>query len=141
MPSVLFKRAVAPTAVLFSPMVLEKRANVPLAMFWPPVVLLRSAPAPVAVFSFAVFTRSVPAPTPVQKLPSARLRSEYMPNAELYKPVVRLPRASCPSAVLPPGYPPSGAGTTPKDFGVVQNAHRPSAKSVVVRMWLRVFIS
>ena len=48
---------------------LLKRANAPLAVLRSPVVLLKSAPAPVAVFSFAVFSRSVPAPTPVLKLP------------------------------------------------------------------------
>jgi hypothetical protein len=56
-------------------------------------------------------------------------------------PLVRLRRAFPPSAVLPPGYPPSGAGTTPNAFGVEQNAQRLSAKSIVVRMWLRFFIS
>jgi hypothetical protein len=34
--------------------------------------------------------RSVSAPTPVQKLPSVKLRSEYIPFAVLYTPVVRL---------------------------------------------------
>jgi len=33
--------------------------------------------------------RSVPAPTPVQKLPSVKLRSEYIPFAVLYTPVVK----------------------------------------------------
>src|SRR6266540_2510271 len=65
-----------------------------------PMVLFKSAPAPVAVFSFPVLRRSVPAPTAV-----------------LYVPVVRLRRALCPSAVLPPGYPPSGAGTTASAIG------------------------
>ena len=32
-------------------------------------MLFKSAPAPVAVFSSAVLLNSVPAPTPVQKLP------------------------------------------------------------------------
>ncbi len=82
---------------------LLKRANAPLAVLAIPVVLLKSAPAPVAVFSFAVLSRSVPAPTPVQKLPSERLRIEYMPTAVLYNPVVRLKSAELPSAVLPPG--------------------------------------
>src|SRR5438874_2721117 len=54
------------------------------------------------IFSCGV-QRSEPAPTPVQKLPSVRLRSEYIPIAVLYVPVVRLSRAACPSAVLPPG--------------------------------------
>src|SRR5213080_783692 len=58
-----------------------------------PIVLPKSAPAPVAVFSAAVFKRSEPAPTPVQKLPSVRLRSEYIPIAVLYVPVVRFKRA------------------------------------------------
>jgi len=64
-----------------------------------------SAPAPVAVFSFAVLLKSVPAPTPVQKLPSVILKSEYIPTAVLYRPalVSKFARARCPSAVLPPG--------------------------------------
>jgi hypothetical protein len=70
-----------------------------------------------------------------------RLRSEYMPNAELYKPVVRLPRASCPSAVLPPGKAESGAcGTTPKDFGVVHSGQKASRESIV-NVRVRFFIS
>jgi hypothetical protein len=93
-----------------------------------------------AVFSFAVLLRSVPAPTPVQKSPSVMLRSEYIPNAELYKPVVTLARARCPSAVLPPGNAVSGAaGSTACPIG--ESARKPSAKSIVVRMWFRFLIS
>jgi hypothetical protein len=47
-PSVLFKRAAAPTAVFATPVLLNKRAA-----------------APKAVFSLAVLKRSVPAPTAV----------------------------------------------------------------------------
>jgi hypothetical protein len=71
----------------------------------------------VAVFSPAVFASSVPAPTPVQKLPLVRFKREYIPTAVLYVPVLRLKRALCPSAVLPPAYPPSGGGLTACDFG------------------------
>jgi hypothetical protein len=53
----------------------------------------------------------------VLKLPSALLKSEYQPTAVFPAPAVRLKRAFCPSAVLNPGYPPSGAGTTASDFG------------------------
>ena len=83
LPVVLLSSASKPMAVLSLPSVLVKRANVPLAVFWVPVVLLKSAPAPVAVFESAVLRRSVPAPTPGQKFPSVRLRSEYKPIAAL----------------------------------------------------------
>ena len=56
--------------------------------------------------------RSVPAPTPVLKLPSPLLQSENQPTAVLAEPVVRLNRAFCPSAVLKLGYAPSGGGLT-----------------------------
>ena len=39
---------------------------------------------------------------------------------------VRLKSAACPSAVLPPGYPPSGAGTTA--CAIWNSARKPSAK-------------
>jgi hypothetical protein len=55
--------------VLLPPVVLLKSANAPSAVLKVPVVLLNNAPAPVAVFSSAVFSTSVPAPTPVLKLP------------------------------------------------------------------------
>src|SRR5882724_4315935 len=87
------------------------------------MVLLKSAPAPIAVLStpspvdwFPTLKRSVPAPTPVLKLPSVLLHSENQPTAVFATPVVRLKRAFCPSAVLNPGYPPSGAGTTASAF-------------------------
>jgi hypothetical protein len=66
-------------------------------------VLLKSAPAPVAVFSSPVLAKSAPAPRAVLKLPVLTPSSEKKPTAVLYKPVVRLKRALCPSAVLPPG--------------------------------------
>ncbi len=97
-------------AVLTLPVVLLKSANAPLAVLSPPFVLLKSAPVPVAVFALSVLAIVAPAPTAVaitdaavlKLLPSVRLKSEYIPNAELYIPVVRLPRARSPSAVLPP---------------------------------------
>jgi hypothetical protein len=115
--------AVLPTAVL------EKRANAPSAVLSVAVVLLKSAPAPIAVLLLPVLLRSVPAPTPVHKLPSVRLRSEYTPNAELYKPVVTLARARCPSAVLPPGKAVSGAACA-----IVESTRKPIARSVVVNV-------
>ena len=63
----------------------------------------KSAAAPKAVFWSAVLNRSAPAPVAVMKLPSAFLRSENQPTAVFPKPVVRLKRAFCPSAVLNPG--------------------------------------
>ena len=62
---------------------LLKSANAPVGVFELPPTLLKRAPAPVAVFSVAVLRRSVPAPMAVLKLPSVRLRSEYMPTAVL----------------------------------------------------------
>jgi hypothetical protein len=106
-----------------------------------PVVLLNNAPAPVAVFWPAVLTKSVPAPTPVLKPPSVRLRREYTPIAVLYAPVVRLGRARYPSAVLPPGYPPSGGGTTAKEFGVGDSETMPSATSIIESARFGFFIS
>jgi hypothetical protein len=53
-----------------------------------------------AVFSSPVFSISVPAPTPVLKLPVVTLLSENQPTAVLAAPVVRLKRAFCPSAVV-----------------------------------------
>jgi hypothetical protein len=41
-------------------------------------------------------------------------------------PVVRLKRASSPSAVLLPGYPPSGGGMTPKAFGASESPKQTS---------------
>jgi hypothetical protein len=111
----LLKSARSPLAVLKLPTkipvgllgaakpTLLKRANAPVAVLELPPMLLKSAPASVAVFSSARLARSEPAPTPVQKLPSVRLRGEYIPIAVFYVPLVRLSRAEAPSAVLPPG--------------------------------------
>lgn len=96
----LFKRALAPTAVLKAPSVLNK-----------------SAVAPKAVLLSAALKRSDPAPVAVLNPPVLRLSSESQPTAVLYVPVVRLKSAFCPSAVLPPGYPPSGGGLTACAFG------------------------
>src|SRR4029453_13427002 len=81
------------------------------------MVLFKSAVVPMAVFESALLNRSVPAPTAVLKPPLVSLKSEYQPAAVLPAPVVRVLRALVPSAVLNPGYPPSGAGTTACDFG------------------------
>ena len=48
LPSLLFRRAVTPVAVLLAPVVLNKTAAAPKAVFWS-AVLKSSAPAPVAV--------------------------------------------------------------------------------------------
>jgi hypothetical protein len=55
----------------------------------------------------------------VLKPPSTSEKSESQPTAVFPTPaaVLRFLRALSPSAVLNPGYPPSGAGTTPKTFG------------------------
>src|SRR5437667_10515971 len=88
-PVVLLKSARSPFAVLKLPRetplglselavlpTLLKRAKTPLAVLAIPVVLFNNAPAPMAVFSSAVLARRVLAPTPMQKLPSVRLRIE-----------------------------------------------------------------
>ena len=84
------------------------------------LVLLKSAAPPTAaVFPSAVLLKSVAAPTAVFNWPSTLLLSENQPTAVLLAPefTLRLKRAFWPSAVLPPGYPPSGAGTTACAFG------------------------
>jgi hypothetical protein len=52
--------------------------------------LSNSAIAPTAVLESPVFRASVPAPTPVLKLPAALLKSEDQPTAVFAEPVVRL---------------------------------------------------
>src|SRR5205823_818787 len=69
-------------------------ASAPKTVLLVPVVLLSSASAPLAVL----------------KPPVVLLESALRPTAELLTPVVRLKSAESPSAVLPFGYPPSGAG-------------------------------
>src|SRR6185437_356463 len=48
----------------------------------------------------------------VLRFPIVLLLSDEKPTAVFHVPLVRLKRAFCPSAVLPPGYPPSGGGLT-----------------------------
>jgi hypothetical protein len=86
-----------------------KRANAPSAGFPVPTRLLKSAPALVTVFSSAVFARSVAAPTPVQKLPSVKLRSEYIPFAVLYTPVVKAQKRGGPFCCVASGISPRQA--------------------------------
>ncbi len=82
----------------------------PFAVFPVPVVLLKSAAAPVAVLLSPVLSKSVSAPIAVLNFPVVVLLSEKDPIAVLNVPPVRLSKAFCPSAVLFPGYPPSGGG-------------------------------
>src|SRR5215470_15230340 len=100
-------------------MVLFKSASTPTAVLASPVVLSKSAAAPTAVFSLPVFRERVPAPTAVLKPASTLLSSDNAPTAVFAKPVLvsRLKRAFWPSAVLSPGYPPSGGGLTACAFG------------------------
>jgi len=87
-----------------------------------------------------VLKSSVPAPTPVLKLAAPLLRSDKKPNAELNWPVVRLPRALCPSAVLPPGKAVSGAaGSTACAPGI--NPKQTSADRTVVNIIFLFFIT
>ncbi len=65
-----------------------------------PMVFSKSAAAPVAVFESAVLSASVPAPTPVLKLPVVTFKSEDQPSPVLAAPLVRFLRAFVPSAVV-----------------------------------------
>src|SRR4030095_1484465 len=112
--------AVAPTAVLNSPVLLSK-----------------SAAPPTAVFSSAVLKRSAPAPVAVLKLPAALLKSEYQPTAVFAEPVVRFLSALVPSAVVKLGYPPSGGGTTA--CAGCKNA-KPASRQISTKERVFVFI-
>ena len=68
-----------------------------------PLCQWRCFDVPSPVLWSPTLKRSVPAPTPVLKLPSVLLQSENQPTAVFPTPVVRLRRAFCPSAVLNPG--------------------------------------
>jgi hypothetical protein len=59
--------------------------------------------------------------------------------AVLNVPVVRLKSAACPSAVLPPAYPPSGGGFTASDFDAT--LRQASTSSVAVNVILGLFIN
>src|SRR6476646_11221722 len=99
-----------------------------------PAVLNKSAAAPNAVFASAVLKRSDPAPVAVLKLTVVRLPSENQPPAVFAEPVVRLKSAFCPSAVLNPGYPPSGGGFTARAIGeMAQKPIRSATQSKAVR--------
>src|SRR6266496_399793 len=144
--ALLFWSAPVPTAVWPPPSLLLKRANVPTSVLLPPLVLSKSAPAPTAVFRIPspavgspLSRRSVPAPTPVLKLLVLLLRSESKPNAELYRPVVRLKRAACPSAVLLEGLGP-GSGVSVALCTCWQSPKHTSADRAVANIIFRIFI-
>ena len=99
-----------PKAMLLPPVVLLNSANAPSAVLKLAVVLLKRAPAPTAVFSIPWFVVGLPhvgkeRASAYGRLnwPSVSLRSDKNPTAVLNVPLVRLRRALCPSAVLPPG--------------------------------------
>src|SRR5207247_9336823 len=117
-----------------------KSVKVPTALLPEPVELLNSAPAPTAVFEPPLSTSSAPAPTPVSKLPSLKDRTDKKPNAELYRPVVRLPRAPCPSAVLLVGREP-GSGVSVALCTCWQSPKHTSADRAVVNITFRIFIT
>src|SRR5581483_304170 len=83
---------------------------------------------------------SVPAPTPVQKLPSVRLRREYTPNAELYIPMLMFPRASWPSAVLPPDKALSATSGS-SAFPAGERTKQTSMDTMAINVVFRFFIS
>src|SRR5215475_7153365 len=131
-PVVLLRSALNPMAVL-PLVVLFSSAPTPTAVFESPSVLTKSAAAPMAVFESALLNSSVAAPTAVLKPPVVTFSSENAPAAVLAEPVVRLRRAFSPSAVVKLGYPPSGAGTTPKAFGAPQRPKTAAAMSMLIR--------
>ena len=137
----LVESALEPTAVLRLASVLLWSALTPTAVFKMPMVLSKSAAAPMAVFWFPELRTSVPAPTPVLKPASTLLLSENQPTAVFARPVLvsRLERASCPSAVLNPGYPPSGGGFTACAFG--KNARQATASTRPIRNGRGVILS
>src|SRR5205814_1496980 len=98
------------------------------------------APAPTAVFEPPLSTSSAPAPTPVSKLPSLKDRTDKKPKAELYRPVVRLLRAPCPSAVLLVVRVPPGSGVSVALCTCWQSPKHTSADMAVVNITLRIFI-
>ena len=118
-PVVLLKSAVTPVAMLKPPSVLLERANAPVAVFSSAMVLFKRAAAPTAVLLMPVvlnksahpsrrigITRvdtSVPAPTPVLKLPVVALKSEYQPTPVFAEPVVRLREGVLPFRCVEPG--------------------------------------
>ncbi len=119
LPVVLFWRALAPMAVLPPPLVLLKSATSPTAVLKSALVLFWRALVPTAVLNSPVLLKSASAPTAVLLLPAVRAWRAKSPIAVLPPPlfVLRLLRAPVPSAVLALGYPPSGAGLTPKALG------------------------
>src|SRR4029453_7523997 len=63
----------------------------------------------------AVLRASAPPPTPVLKLAVVAVESAYQPTPVFPAPVVSKLRALHPSAVVNPGYHPSGGGTTARN--------------------------
>src|SRR5262249_2809190 len=86
-----------------------------------------------------VLSTSAAAPTAVLKLPVARLSSVNHPIAVLPCPAVRLEMAFCPSAVLKPGYPPTGGGTTPKAF--VADSTPDHASAIRIKFSRLIFVN
>src|SRR5205814_7596001 len=114
-PVMLAFNANAPTAELNDPSLVVALpavltiAAVPQAVFRVPSTLSIRAAVPTAVFASPWLRTSVPAPTPVLKLPVKSCASENQPNAEFALPVMTLTRELVPSAVL--NVPPTEAGS------------------------------
>src|SRR5262249_47932056 len=78
--------------------------------------------------------------------PAVLLKSENQPTPVFAEPVVRLKSAFCPSAVLNPGYAPSGGGITAKAFWAERIAKHASSSisvassGVVFLNWINGFI-
>ena len=83
--------------------VLSKRANTPVAVLFAPVVLFKSAPGACCRVGVCGVGKKRPSADGRIEVPILLLLIENQPNAVLFVPLVRLRRAFCPSAVLPPG--------------------------------------
>src|SRR6476620_94741 len=121
-PVTLELSAKAPTAPLNDPLPsavpsLLSNAAAPTPVFRLPNLLSSTAAVPQAVFASARSRTSAPAPTPVLKLPLPTLKSARQPSPVFAMPVVDNCSACCPSAVVNPGYPPSGGGTSARVCG------------------------
>src|SRR5439155_26250001 len=94
---------------------------------------------PTAVLGRPVLKRSAPDPTPELKLASVTGERENQPNAEFAAPVVTLPRALVPSAVLnePPTLPGSGVSWACTRW---QSAKQATPSRIAVNVMFRFFI-
>src|SRR5439155_1270965 len=105
-------------------------------------------PAPGTLIAMQLLTlapKPVPASSPTatlllpSTLASLKDKTDKKPKAELYRPVVRLPRAPCPSAVLLVGTEP-GSGVSVALCTCWQSPKHTSADRTVPNIIFRIFI-